>query len=237
MKNPLHMGFESHPTALIETDRVGNGARIGAFAHVMRGALIGRDCQVGSHAVVLERVSVGDRAVVEPGTIVTLDVPPGAVVSGNPCRITGYAGVVEAPGAAATRVGRVMLHRMPVVNDIRGSLTFGEVGGNVPFEIKRYFMVYDVSSQEIRGEHAHRKLHQFMICVRGSCNALADDGSTREEFVLDHPSLGLYLPPMVWGVQHKYSADALLLVLASDHYDPADYIRDYAEYLRLVKAP
>jgi dTDP-4-dehydrorhamnose 3,5-epimerase-like enzyme len=230
------MGFESHPTALVETDRVGEGARVGAFVHVMRGASIGRSCVVGSHAVVLEGVSVGDGAVVEPGTIVALDVPVGAVVSGNPCRITGYARPVEPAGVRATRVPRVTLHRMPVVNDIRGALTFGEVGQHVPFEVKRYFMVYDVSSQEIRGEHAHRRLHQFLICVRGSCHAVADDGSTREDFALDHPSLGLYLPPMVWGVQHKHTSDALLLVLASDRYDPADYIRDYAEFLSLVKA-
>jgi hypothetical protein len=92
-----------------------------------------------------------------------------------------------------------------------------------------------VSSREIRGQHAHRKCHQFLVCVRGSCRVIADDGKRREEFVLDSPARGVYLPPLTWGVQYDYSADAALLVFASHAYDPADYVRDYDEFLRLVK--
>jgi dTDP-4-dehydrorhamnose 3,5-epimerase-like enzyme len=128
----------------------------------------------------------------------------------------------------------VTLHGLPRVDDLRGLLSFGETGRHVPFEIKRYFIVFGVPGEHIRGEHAHRTLHQFLICVHGSCHAVADDGNSREEFVLDQPSTGLYLPPMVWGVQYKYSADAVLLVFTSDVYDPADYIRDYNEFLQLV---
>jgi hypothetical protein len=65
---------------------------------------------------------------------------------------------------------------------------------------------------------------------------VADDGTNRQEFVLDSPTIGLYLPPMVWGIQYKYTEDAVMLVLASDKYDPASYVRDYAEFLELVKA-
>jgi hypothetical protein len=65
---------------------------------------------------------------------------------------------------------------------------------------------------------------------------VADDGRNRQEFVLDSPTVGLYLPPMVWGIQYKYTEDAVMLVLASDKYDPASYIRDYSEFLELVKA-
>jgi len=93
-----------------------------------------------------------------------------------------------------------------------------------------------VASEEIRGEHAHRSLHQFLICVHGRCHVVADDGTNRQEFVLDAPTIGIHLPPMVWGIQYKYSEDATLLVLASDRYDPASYIRDYNEFLALVKA-
>ena len=116
-------------------------------------------------------------------------------------------------------------------------LSFGEMGVHVPFEVKRYFVTFGVSSQKIRGEHAHRLLHQFFICVHGRCHVVADDGRTRQEFVLDSPTLGVHLPPMVWGIEYKHTKDAVLLVLASDRYDSADYIRDYSEFLKLTKAP
>jgi dTDP-4-dehydrorhamnose 3,5-epimerase-like enzyme len=123
------------------------------------------------------------------------------------------------------------------VQDLRGNLSFGEIGNPIPFEVKRYFLVYSVASKEIRGEHAHRSLQQFLICVHGRCHVVADDGTNRQEFVLDSPTIGLHLPPMVWGIQYKYSEDAVMLVLASDKYDPGSYIRDYSEFRELVKAP
>jgi dTDP-4-dehydrorhamnose 3,5-epimerase-like enzyme len=139
-------------------------------------------------------------------------------------------------GVSATRVAGVTLHRLPHVHDLRGDLTFGEAADQIPFEVKRYFLVYGVASKEIRGEHAHRALHQFLICVHGRCHVVADDGTNRQEFVLDSPTVGLHLPPMVWGIQYKYTEDAILLVLASGRYDPASYIRDYSEFLQLVNA-
>jgi hypothetical protein len=127
----------------------------------------------------------------------------------------------------------VTLHRLPRVTDIRGSLTVGEFERSIPFPVRRYFMVFDVPSVETRGEHAHRLCHQFLICVRGQCSAVADDGTHRQEFVLDRPDIGLHLPPMVWGIQYQYSPDALLMVFASHYYDAADYVRDYNEFLGL----
>src|SRR4029079_12262910 len=75
---------------------------------------------------------------------------------------------------------------------------------------------------------------QFLVCARGSVAVVVDDGTASEEVLLDSPSLGLYLPPILWAIQYKYSADALLLVFASDLYDPSDYIRDYEEFRALV---
>jgi dTDP-4-dehydrorhamnose 3,5-epimerase-like enzyme len=95
-------------------------------------------------------------------------------------------------------------------------------------------MVFDVPNKDVRGEHAHRKCRQFLVCARGSVAIVIDDGRTSEEVLLDAPDLGLYVPPMIWAVQYKYSPDALLLAFASDHYDPADYIRDYDEFRSLV---
>jgi hypothetical protein len=96
--------------------------------------------------------------------------------------------------------------------------------------------VHDVPSKEVRGEHAHRSLEQLLVVIHGSVAVLVDDGQQRQEIVLDTPELALHLPPMIWGVQYKYSADAVLLVLASDVYRPEDYIRDYDEFLRERRA-
>ena len=210
--------------------------------------VVKRGASIGANATILPGLVIGEKAMVGAGAVVTSDVPPMAIVTGNPARIVGYdgagslsAGAVSttpaAVGASATRVAGVTLHRLPYVHDLRGNLSFGEIGNPIPFEVKRYFLVYSVASKEIRGEHAHRSLHQFLICVHGRCHVVADDGANRQEFVLDSPTLGLHLPPMVWGIQYKYSEDAVMLVLASDKYDPGSYIRNYSEFRELVKAP
>ncbi len=139
------------------------------------------------------------------------------------------------PGTQSTSLGEATIHHLPKVVDLRGSLIFGEASRHVPFEVKRYFLVFDVQSEHIRGEHAHRRLHQFLVCVAGRCNVVTDDGITRHEVVLDSASKGVHIPPMVWATQYKFSRDAVLLVLASEYYDASEYIRDYYEYLSLRK--
>ena len=202
---------------------------------------------IGAGAVILSGLEIGCNAMVAAGAVVTRSVPPNAVVVGNPAKIVGYvdaargeeASVAPAKievGTSATRVNGVTLHRLPRVADIRGSLTVGEFDRSIPFAAKRYFMVFDVPSVETRGEHAHRECHQFLICVRGSCAVVADDGTNRQEFLLDRQDLGIHLPPMVWGIQYKYSADSVLLVFASHYYDSVDYIRDYSEFRQLAGA-
>ena len=187
---------------------------------------------------------IGNHAVVEPGAVVTRNVPATAIVAGNPARIVRYVDAISAPvnpppdGAfpriVKTGVRGVTLHPLPLIEDLRGNLSFGEAKRHVPFEVKRYFLTFDVTTEEARGEHAHRTLEQFLICVHGRLHIVADDGQAREEFILDRPNLGLYLPPMVWGVQYRFSPGAVLLVLCSDVYEPADYIRDYADFRALA---
>lgn len=200
---------------------------------------------IGAGAVILPGVVIGRHAMVAAGAVVTRSVPPNAVVVGNPARIVGYVDAARgqetgAPyikpevGSVETRVAGVTMHRLTRVADIRGSLTVGEFDRSIPFIAKRYFIVFDVPSVETRGEHAHRECHQFLVCVRGNCSVVADDGINRQEFLLDRNDVGIHLPPMVWGIQYKYSADAALLVFASHHYDSADYIRDYSEFRHLV---
>lgn len=204
------------------------------------------NCSIGANATILPGVSVGRNAMVGAGSVVTRSVPPNAIVAGNPADIVGYVNaktpaaepqLFEANQTASlvqSRVRGVTFHQLPLVQDLRGELTVGEFQKSVPFFPKRYFLVFNVKSREIRGEHAHRCCEQFLICISGSCRVVADDGASREQFALDSPTKGLYLPPMTWATQYKYSSDGMLLVFASDYYDPADYIRDYEEFVRLV---
>jgi UDP-2-acetamido-3-amino-2,3-dideoxy-glucuronate N-acetyltransferase len=127
------------------------------------------------------------------------------------------------------------LIELPDIKDPRGNITVGEFGRHVPFDVKRFFLIYQVPLVEMRGEHAHRECHQFLVCVRGRISVVGDDGHGRVEYFLDRPNLGFYMPPMTWGGQYNYSADALLLVFASHHYDSADYIRNYDDFTRELK--
>ena len=129
----------------------------------------------------------------------------------------------------------VTVYDLPIVLDLRGSLSVAELGNGLPFTPERYFLVFDVPSREVRGEHAHKRLDQFLVCVKGDCALIVDDGSHREEIVLDRPNLGVHIGPMVWGTQYRFSADAVLLVLASSPYDPDDYIRSYDEFLAILE--
>lgn len=129
-----------------------------------------------------------------------------------------------------------LLHVLPLIQDPHGCLSVGEFGRSIPFDAKRYFIVFNVPHGEVRGQHAHRECQQFLVCVKGSCSVITDDGLNRNEFALDKPNIGAYLPPMTWGEQFNYSADAVLLVFASHYYDDADYIRDYDEFLQLARS-
>jgi hypothetical protein len=120
---------------------------------------------------------------------------------------------------------------------MRGSLAVVEQGSGLPFVPKRVFWVFNVPSRDVRGEHAHRRCEQFLVATHGGLSVVVDDGRKREEIRLDTSTLGLYLPPMIWGVQYKFDADAVLLVAASERYDASDYIRDYAQFCRLVANP
>ena len=127
---------------------------------------------------------------------------------------------------------------MPLFEDERGKLTFGEAGRQLPFIPVRYFLVFDTGGEGVvRGGHAHRRCSQFLVAVSGCVVVTTDDGIKREEHRLDHPEIGLLIPPDVWAEQCYESTDARLLVLASETYDPAEYINDYGEFLNLSGKP
>ncbi len=299
-----------HPQALCESDRVGEGTRVWAFAHILPGAHIGRDCNIcdgvfienevsigdrvtikcgvqiwdginleddvfigpnatfcndpfprskqpparfprthvkrgasiGANATILSGLTIGEGAMVGAGAVVTRSVPPHAIVRGNPARIAGYiddhpadhSGSVDDLHTEAVRVRGVELIHLTRVADMRGSLSAAEFD-ELPFVPRRSFVVFEVPSAEIRGEHAHRECHQLLSCVHGNVSVMVDDGRNRQTFRLDRPELALHIQPRVWASQYRYSTDAVLMVLASHRYDPDDYIRDYEQFRQVLK--
>lgn len=122
----------------------------------------------------------------------------------------------------------------PPLGDDRGSLVAIEAGKTVPFEIKRVYYIFGTQEGVARGFHAHRNLKQVAVCVIGHCEMTLDNGSVRSMARLDSPTKGLVIGDLVWREMHNFSEDCVLLVLASEHYDEGDYIRDYAEFLAAV---
>lgn len=305
------MSFFVHPQGICESEQVGEGTRIWAFAHVLPGAVLGRDCNIcdhvfiendvrvgdrvtvkcgvqlwdgvrlgddvfvgpsatftndgaprskrhqqrvpetrvetgasiGANATILPGITIGRQAMVGAGAVVTGDVPAHAMVVGNPAHIYGYADAIggslaslaerQADSAATSDPGALpggaRMIGLIVKEDLRGSLAALE-HADLPFVPQRTFVVHGVPSQHVRGQHAHRECHQFLVCLRGSLSVVLDDTHGRVEVALAGPERGLYVPPMIWATQYRFAQHAVLLVLASHPYDPDDYIRDYEQY-------
>ncbi|MBI2706131.1 MAG: WxcM-like domain-containing protein [Actinobacteria bacterium] len=209
--------------------KIDDGASLGANCTVLPGVLVGRNAMVGA------------------GAVVTKDVPPNAKVVGNPARIIGYIGAehpdrgsktvaarVDDGMGVASASGDVRLVVLPTYTDLRGDLTVAELEQVLPFTPRRFFIVHDVPGRDVRGEHAHKRCHQFLLCARGSVRLLVDDGSQRAEMLLDRPSVGMYIPPGIWGSQYDFADGSVLAVFASEPYDPDDYLRTYEEFLAFV---
>lgn len=123
---------------------------------------------------------------------------------------------------------------LTVIKDARGTLVAAENGPELPFSIERLFFV--VGANATRGFHAHHKLHELLVCAAGSCRVTTDDGTTRDEYVLDRPDQGFHLKPLTWIELDDFSNDCVLVVLASAAFEEADYIRDYDAFLAAVRA-
>ena len=124
---------------------------------------------------------------------------------------------------------------LPPLGDERGSLVALEAAKTIPFDIQRVYYLFDTKPGVSRGFHAHKKLQQVAVCVTGQCRMVLDDGRTREEVWLDSPIKGLLIGNLVWREMHDFSPDCVLLVLASEHYDETDYIRDYEDFLGMIE--
>lgn len=305
------MSYFVHPNALCESENIGDGTRVWAFAHILPGARLGRDCNIcdgvfiesdvvvgdrvtvkcgvqlwsgvrlgddvfvgpnatftndlfprsraypdkflgtvvqsgasiGANATILAGTTIGSGAMIGAGAVVTRSVPPNTIVVGNPARIVGCVSDKNIGTAAAhpaklcitdTLIPGVKLYQMPSFLDMRGSVSIGDFDSFLPFHARRYFLAYSPSTQETHGEHAHKRCHQFLICVCGSVRVLADDGTRRIDVELNSPNQGIHLPPMTWGTQYNYSKDAVLLIFASEPYDADDCVHDYADFKKLA---
>jgi len=121
------------------------------------------------------------------------------------------------------------------LGDDRGSLIAIEEGYNAPFDIKRVYYIFDTKAGVERGFHAHINLKQICIAVKGSCTFILDDGKKREEIKLNNPNQGLFIEGLIWREMKDFTPDCVLVVLASEHYDESDYIRNYNKFLEEVE--
>ena len=309
-----------HAQGLCESSSVGEGTRIWAFTHILKGAKIGKNCNIcdhvfiendvvigddvtikcgvqlwdglrahsgvfigpnvtftndknprskvypkdfaktileqgcsiGANATILPGLKIGRDAMIGAGAVVTHDVPAYATVVGNPGKIIGYQGAqdthtaqqqIETNTGTLSRsvgarleldIGDSFLERLPNFSDMRGNLMALEKGRGLPFKPARVFLVHGVKSHHVRGEHAHRQCAQFLVAANGSVSIVLDDGHKRAEVRLEDQTVGLYLPPMIWGIQYKFDTNTVLMVLASHPYEDGDYIRDYDVFCELL---
>jgi dTDP-4-dehydrorhamnose 3,5-epimerase-like enzyme len=124
---------------------------------------------------------------------------------------------------------------LPKIQDPRGNLTFVEAGRHIPFDIRRVYYLYDVPGGATRAAHGHRALSQLMIAMSGSFDVTLDDGHGKRKFHLNRSYYGLYIPPMIWRDLDNFSSGSVCMVLASEHFDEADYFRDYTTFSQAVK--
>ncbi len=135
------------------------------------------------------------------------------------------------------RLADSKLIKTPVIRDSRGNLSSVESNQNIPFDIKRVFYLYDIPGGALREGHAHHKLNQVIFAISGSFDVVLDDGFHSQKVHLNRPYNGLFVPDLLWRELENFSSGATCLVLASEHYDAADYIRSYDEYVNIVNPP
>ncbi|HQZ65015.1 MAG TPA: WxcM-like domain-containing protein [Planctomycetaceae bacterium] len=198
-------------------------------------------CSIGAGATILSGITIGQKAMVAAGAVVTTSVPPGAIVKGNPARIVRYVETAPSnPDGSEPQKNESCLSQVPGVKwvpltnvtDLRGHLTVAQWNQHLPFAPQRVFFIHGVPTTKVRGEHAHRKCAQVLVVLNGALQVVVDDGTHREEFRLKSADNGLFIPAGIWATQYGYTQNAVLCVFASEEYQEADYIRNYDDYLR-----
>jgi len=131
-----------------------------------------------------------------------------------------------------TDLNKIQLVDVPKILDERGNLSFIEELNHIPFQIKRIYWIYDVPGGEVRGGHAYKTLHEFIVALSGSFDVVLDDGKTKKTYSLNRSYYGLYIPNMIWRSIENFSTNSLCMILASEKYDENDYVRDYEEFIK-----
>ena len=129
----------------------------------------------------------------------------------------------------------VRIIELPKFLDARGNLSFAENYKQIPFEIKRTYWIYDVPGGEARGGHAFQQNQEFIVALSGSFNVVMDDGQNKITYTLNRSYYGLYVPAGLWRELNNFSTNSLALEFGSEHYDEADYVREYGSFLKLKK--
>ena len=206
--------------------------------------VVKKGATIGANATVLPGLMIGQHSMIGAGSVVTQDVPPYAVVIGNPAHIKGFD---CPPSHCFSKLNSTFAHeseinlppkgttikKLPVFSDERGMLTCADIHKELPFPPVRVFSILNVPRHHHRGVHAHKCLHEFLVCLAGNCKVFLDDGLNQAEVTLDTPNAGLHIPPFIWAVEYAFSSNAVLLVLASDVYEDSDYIRSYDEFIAM----
>ena len=132
-----------------------------------------------------------------------------------------------------TTIEDVKIIELPKFTDPRGNLSFVEQMNHIPFEIKRTYWIYDVPGGEARGGHAFRKNEEFIVALSGAFDVIVDDGKEKKRFALNRSYYGLFIPAGLWRTMENFSTNSLALEFGSIHYDRADYVEDYGQFLKL----
>tara|TARA_Y100001963_G_C6571898_1_gene349264 strand:- start:237 stop:665 length:429 start_codon:yes stop_codon:yes gene_type:complete len=132
-----------------------------------------------------------------------------------------------------TNINDVLFYNMRTVIENDGNLVPIESNFDIPFPMKRIFYVYGVRDEDVRGQHAHYKTKQLLICVHGKIEVLCDDGKKNRKYLLESPQQGLLVPEMIWDEQKYLSEDSVLMVIANTKYELSDYISDYDHFKKL----
>lgn len=201
--------------------------------------LIKRGASIGANATILPGVEIGEDAMIGAGAVVTHSIPENVIVVGNPARIIGFADqtTIDLSESKTNTIvhDKASLYKMRMTSDIRGNLTYCEFSKEVPFYPERSFTLYGIPKNSVRGNHAHKECHQFIVCVHGHVSVMTDDGDQRQIFILDKPHTGLFVPARTWNTLFEFSDQAVVNIYASHHYDPKDYIHNYTEFKKLKK--
>ena len=119
------------------------------------------------------------------------------------------------------------------INDPRGNLTFIEGCKHLPYDFKRVYYLYDVPAGAERGGHSHKSCYEFLVAISGSFDVTLDDGENKKTFTLNRPFMGLLITPGIWRTLENFASGSVCLVLASDHFDENDYVRNYNDFIKL----